>query len=97
MAKRVSLADSMKSVQQAPATPRAAAEAVAAATPLRSAPPPVAKASRFAATREGMKRITLMSAPEKHRRLKRLSADVDRSLEDLMREALDDLLAKHGA
>lgn len=50
-----------------------------------------------AATRAGMKRLTVVVEPEDHRRVKRLSADTDRSIEDLMREALADLLAKHSA
>jgi hypothetical protein len=50
----------------------------------------------FAATREGMKRITVAVAPEEHKKLKRLAVDVGRSIEDLMREALADLFIKHG-
>ena len=49
----------------------------------------------FAATREGMKRITVAVAPEEHKRLKRFSVDAGRSIEDLMREALTDLFSKH--
>jgi uncharacterized membrane-anchored protein len=44
-----------------------------------------------------MKRLTVVVLPEEHRRIKRLSADTDRSIEDLMREALAALLAKHNA
>jgi uncharacterized membrane-anchored protein len=51
----------------------------------------------YAATRAGMKRLTVVVEPEEHRRVKRLSADTDRSIEDLMREALADLLSKHNA
>ena len=49
----------------------------------------------FAATREGMKRVTVVVAPDEHKKLKRLAVDADRSIEDLMREALGDLFAKH--
>jgi hypothetical protein len=66
-----------------------------------SAPAPTpdrAEGKRYhAATRAGMKRVTVVVEPEEHRRVKRLSADTDRSIEDLMREALADLLAKHSA
>lgn len=51
----------------------------------------------YAATRAGKKRLTVVVEPDDHRRVKRLSADSDRSIEDLMREALNDLLAKHNA
>jgi len=98
MSKRPSLADTMKAV--------AAQKTAPASAP--AAAPPAARASRatshegegeakrfFAATREGMKRITVAVAPEEHKRLKRLSVDVGRSIEDLMREALGDLFTKH--
>lgn len=51
----------------------------------------------YAATRAGKKRLTVVVEPDDHRRVKRLSADSGRSIEDLMREALNDLLAKHNA
>lgn len=50
----------------------------------------------FAATRSGMKRVTAVVSPEDHRKIKRLSADTDKSIEELMREALSGLFAKHG-
>jgi hypothetical protein len=78
----------MKSVQQAlpppPPSPTTPAEAT------RSGGKPY-----FAATRVGLKRITVAVDPEEHRRLKRLSADTGRSIEDLMREALADLFGKY--
>ena len=37
----------------------------------------------FAATRAGKRRLTLVVEPEEHRRIKHLSADTDRSIEDL--------------
>ncbi len=90
MSKRPSLAESMKALgaQASPATPIVESAAV-------SAP---AQVKRYhAATRAGMKRLTVVVEPEDHRRVKRLSADTDRSIEDLMREALADLLQKHSA
>lgn len=83
----------MKAVgaQASPAAPISEAVAV----PVMAAPP---EGKRYhAATRAGMKRLTVVVEPEDHRRVKRLSADTDRSIEDLMREALADLLAKHNA
>lgn len=90
MSKRPSLAESMKAVG-AQASPIAEAVAV----PVMAAPP---EGKRYhAATRAGMKRLTVVVEPEDHRRVKRLSADTDRSIEDLMREALADLLSRHNA
>ena len=93
MSKRPSLAESMKAVGAQ--TPPPAAPIVEA-TPMPA--PDRAEGKRYhAATRAGMKRVTVVVEPEEHRRVKRLSADADRSIEDLMREALADLLQKHNA
>ena len=93
MSKRPSLAESMKAVG-AQTPPPAAPIVEATPTPA----PDRAEGKRYhAATRAGMKRVTVVVEPEEHRRVKRLSADADRSIEDLMREALADLLAKHNA
>ena len=93
MSKRPSLAESMKAVGAQ--TPPPAAPIVGA-TPMPA--PDRAEGKRYhAATRAGMKRVTVVVEPEDHRRVKRLSADTDRSIEDLMREALADLLQKHNA
>ncbi len=88
-AKRPSLAESMKAVR-----PEAAPRVIE--RPAAPAPKDAEPKAYFAATRQGMKRINFPADPEDHRRLKRLSADTDRSIEDLMREALRDLFAKHG-
>ena len=93
MSKRPSLAESMKAVG-AQTPPPAAPIVEATPTPA----PDRAEGKRYhAATRAGMKRVTVVVEPEDHRRVKRLSADTDRSIEDLMREALADLLQKHNA
>ncbi len=93
MSKRPSLAESMKAVG-AQTPPPAAPIVEATPTPA----PDRAEGKRYhAATRAGMKRLTVVVEPEDHRRVKRLSADTDRSIEDLMREALADLLQKHNA
>ena len=93
MSKRPSLAASMKAVG-AQTTPPVAPIVESAPVPV----PDRAEGKRYhAATRAGMKRVTVVVEPEEHRRVKRLSADTDRSIEDLMREALADLLAKHNA
>jgi len=89
MAKRPSLAESMKAVQPQPG-PRV----IESATPKAPAAGRPAGTGYFAATRQGLKRITFPATPEEHRRVKRLSADTGRSIEDLMREALGDLFAK---
>lgn len=105
--KRPSLAESVKASAKVPteaSEPAAPPETVApiaseqaiAVTP-SVAPSNVSPSGYRAKTREGMKRLTVVVLPEEHRRIKRLSADTDRSIEDLMREALAALLAKHNA
>lgn len=89
MTKRPSLAATMKAVKEAPAP-----APVAVLVPPPATPEPIAPKKYFAATREGMKRVTVAVPPEEHRRLKRLAVDTERSIEDLMREALADLFAK---
>ena len=86
MVKRPSLAESMKSVQgdRAPIS-------------LIATPPARESKSYYAATREGKKKATATLSPEDHRRLKRLSADTGRTIEQLMSEAVNDLFLKHGA
>ena len=95
MSKRPSLAESMRAV----ATGSASVPAIDRSEPM---PPPPATASvptgaaKFhAATREGLKKVTTGVEPAKHKRLKRLAVDIDKSVEDLLREAIDDLLAKY--
>jgi hypothetical protein len=89
MTKRPSLAESMKAM----ATP--------AASTARPEPPQEAalvpgEAKKFhAATREGLKKVTTAVEPHRHKQLKRLAVDHDKSVEDLLREAIDDLLAKY--
>lgn len=100
MAKRPSLAESMKAAAKDPASTKSPADAII--SPDEAPAPPVlssgGSASGYRAkTREGMKRLTVVVAPEEHRRVKRLSADTGRSIESLMREALSGLLASHNA
>jgi len=83
MAKRPSLAESMKAVERVPAA--APQTAIAADEPR----------SFHAATRVGLKKITTGLEPAKHKQLKRLAIDREKSVEHLLREAVDDLLAKH--
>jgi hypothetical protein len=93
MTKRPSLAESMKAM----ATP-----VVSGVSTARPEPPPKAaatapaEAKKFhAATREGLKKVTTAVEPQRHKQLKRLSVDHDKSVEDLLREAIDDLLEKY--
>lgn len=100
MAKRPSLAESMKAAAKDPASTKTPVDPVisrdeALAPPVSSSG--AAVSGYRAKTREGMKRLTVVVAPEEHRRVKRLSADTGRSIESLMREALSDLLANHNA
>lgn len=93
MTKRPSLAESMKALgAQTTTSP--------VVVPEPEPVPAVAtgEVKRYhAATRAGMKRLTVVVDPSEHRRVKRLSADTDRSIEDLMREAIASLLAKYNA
>lgn len=91
MSKRPSLAESMKAVG-AQASPVAVVETASAPATVRTE-----GKGYHAATRTGMKRVTAIVEPEDHRRVKRLSADTDRSIENLMCEALADLLKKYNA
>jgi Ribbon-helix-helix domain len=86
-AKRPSLAESMKALKSSDTLPGIPPSAQGA-----GAPKPY-----FAASRAGKRRLTLIVEPADHKRLKHLSADTDRSIEDLLREALEDLLRKHKA
>jgi hypothetical protein len=96
MSKRPSLADTMKAVAAQKATPPAPALLKPQLEHKAREADGEGEGKRyFAATREGMKRITVAVAPEEHKKLKRLAVDVGRSIEDLMREALADLFAKH--
>ncbi|WP_333718232.1 ribbon-helix-helix domain-containing protein [Agrobacterium tumefaciens] len=99
MSKRPSLAESMKAVGARP-TPDVAPVTVPQVATVTLSPVEAerpASSGYRAKTREGMKRLTVVVDPAEHRRVKRLSADIDRSIEDLMREALADLLQKHNA
>jgi hypothetical protein len=93
MSKRPSLTETMRAVAaQKEVTP---APAVRQSQPERTPEGDGNRKRHFAATREGMKRITVAVAPDEHKKLKRLAVDAGRSIEDLMREALADLFAKH--
>ena len=85
--KRPSLAESMKAIKSSPSGD----------TSRIQAPRTAAAKSYFAPSRAGKKRLTLIVEPSDHRRLKHLSADTDRSMEDLLREALADFLRKQNA
>lgn len=118
MAKRPSLAASMKAVAREPAeesptlatpmpepAPGATDVSASGMADMPGLPPHPSQANEQLAsgsgyrakTREGMKRLTVVVPPEDHRRIKRLSVDLDRSIEDIMREALADLLQRHNA
>ena len=58
------------------------------------APAPTQRSQQ--ANRVGMKTVIFYDIPEAVRELKRLGVDQDRTAQDLMREALDDLLVKYG-
>jgi len=51
----------------------------------------------FAATRQGMKRLTTIVTPEFHKRLKITAVEHDVSIEKLILEAIEEYLARHRA
>ncbi len=59
-------------------------------------PVPIPAQRSQQANRVGMKTVIFYDVPEVVRELKRLGVDQDRTSQDLMREALDDLLVKYG-
>jgi hypothetical protein len=59
-----------------------------------AAPRAKAKKAYYAATRTGMKKVTVTLDPATRKRLKRLALDMDTTVEALMREAIAALLAR---
>ena len=63
-------------------------------------PPPkpvvVSDSAPRQASRIGLKTVIFYDIPEAVRELKRVGVDNDRTIQDLMREAVDDLLVKYG-
>ena len=71
--------------------------------PTPSTPPAAASASdrsergrQQQASRVGRKTVIFYDLPDAVRALKQVALDQDRTLQDLMHEALDDLLVKYG-
>jgi hypothetical protein len=91
MSKRPSLAETMRQVVQTqPDQPAAAPK------PPRRPRTEKPTAGRFhAATREGKKKVTGNLPPSTHKLLKTLAVQHDTALEDLVLEAIGDLLAKY--
>lgn len=80
--------------------PPAAVEPEPAAEPVPSPAPPrrVAKAAKTTrpATRQGARGITVWVEPEIYRMIKLVGLDADMTTQDVMMEAINDLLAKKG-
>lgn len=93
MSKRPSLAESMKALERPAPSPPPALRAKAA--PKLAAEGETKRKPYHAATREGLKKVTAALEPAQHKKLKRLSVDQDKSVEDLLREAVQDLFAKY--
>jgi hypothetical protein len=92
MSKRPSLAETMRQVVQTPSeqpTPDPK-------QPRRTRTDKPTAAGRFhAATREGKKKVTSNLPPSTHKLLKTLAVQHETALEDLVLEAIGDLLAKY--
>jgi hypothetical protein len=92
MSKRPSLAETMRQVVQTPPEPPASTPK----QPLRARiEKPTAPGRFHAATREGKKKVTGNLPPSTHKLLKTLAVQHDTALEDLVLEAIGDLLAKY--
>ena len=76
----------------------AAAEPEAAAEPAPVAPRRVTKATKTVrpATRQGARGITVWVEPEIYRMIKLVGLDADMTTQDVMLEAINDLLSKKG-
>jgi hypothetical protein len=92
MTKRPSLAESLKAVERPPSL---AIVPPPAPEPLTTATETEAKKVFHAATREGLKKVTTGVDPATHKLLKHLAADAEKSVETLLREAIDDLIEKY--
>lgn len=91
MSKRPSLAETMRQVTQAP--PEQPAGAPKQPGRARTEKPTM---GRFhAATREGKKKVTGNLPPSTHKLLKTLAVQNEIGIEDLVLEAIGDLLAKY--
>ena len=92
MSKRPSLAETMRQVvQTSPEQPAPSSETAASRADRETT-----AAGRFhAATREGKKKVTGNLPPSTHKLLKTLAVQHDTALEDLVLEAIGDLLAKY--
>jgi hypothetical protein len=91
MSKRPSLAETMRQVVQSQPEPPAPAPTLPRRT--RTEKPVV---GRFhAATREGKKKVTGNLPPSTHKLLKTLAVQHEIGIEDLVLEAIGDLLAKY--
>ncbi len=64
--------------------------------PLPPKPAVVSDSAQKQASRVGLKTVIFYDVPEAVRELKRVGVDNDRTIQDLMREAVDDLLVKYG-
>jgi hypothetical protein len=72
----------LKAAEQPPIAPHAASTAL--------------DATQRQASRIGKKTVIFYDRPEAVRDLKRIAVDNDRTVQDLMHEAVDDLLVKYG-
>jgi antitoxin-like ribbon-helix-helix protein len=91
MSKRPSLAETMRQVVQTQPEPPAAAPK----QPRRARTENPTVGRFHAATREGKKKVTGNLPPSTHKQLKTLAVQHDTAIEDLVLEAIGDLLAKY--
>lgn len=96
MAKRPSLAETMRQVTVIPEPPPAAPpKAEPMPAPTEKAAPVAAAKPFFAATRAGKKKVTATVSPADHKHLKSLAVERETTTEALLSEAIADLFAKY--
>lgn len=102
MAKRPSLAETMRQVAVQPPPQQSAPVALSVVSETAASAPrnaePQARAVRpyFAATRAGKKKVTVALSPAAHKQLKGLAVEHETKSEALLAEAIRDLFAKYG-
>jgi hypothetical protein len=93
MTKRPNFADSLR---ESGGSIRAVPTAVPAEAVVSSPADPKPRRQAVTSSRRGTKPITVHFAPGVRYQLKLLAAEKDRTMEDMVAEALNDLFAKHG-
>ena len=96
MAKRPSLAETMKQAMREDEPPPGPVRATDPPSPARQPQPRPVAGGFHAPTRAGKKKVTANLDPSERKRLKMLAAERETTTESLLVEAIHDLFAKYG-